>query len=240
MIRLFIGYDTREALAFHTFASSVIEHASVPVSIIALTQIALGAQQRDGSNAFTYSRFLVPELCDFDGWAIFADGDMVMERDIAELWASRDDQHAVQVVKHEYRTRHAIKYIGSTLECPNANYPAKNWSSVILWNCKHPSNRVLTQDYVNAMTGAHLHRFSWLKSEEIGSLFPSWNQLIGEDPPGDAALRHFTCGVPGIKHYADDYASWKWHLAMLRALECAGENPLSVVRRAQERIGAPR
>jgi hypothetical protein len=238
MIRLFAGFDPREAIAFHAFTNSVLQHATVPVAITALTEAALGDQQRDGSNAFTYARFLVPSLCDFDGWAIFADGDMIVDRDLEELWGCRTEGYAVQVVKHEYRTKHSVKYRGSTLQCPNTSYPRKNWSSVILWNCGHPSNRVLTKDYVSGMTGAHLHRFQWLKDEEIGSLFPTWNHLVDEDPPGEAALRHYTLGVPGIKYYADTYASWRWHSALLKALECAGEDPVSVVKRAQDRIGA--
>lgn len=236
-MRLYVGFDPREAIAYHTFVGSVLDHASKPVAITALTEQALGNQQRDGSNAFTYARFLVPELCGFEGWAIFADGDMVLERDIEELWACQDFKYAVQVVKHDYRTKAALKYKGSTLQCPNASYPRKNWSSVMLWNCAHPSNRVLTRENIGAMTGSHLHRFQWLKDEEIGSLFPTWNHLIDEEPPGESALKHYTLGVPGIKFYADTYGSWKWHSALLKALECAGEDPVAVVQRAQERIG---
>jgi lipopolysaccharide biosynthesis glycosyltransferase len=42
---------------------------------------------------------------DYSGWAIFADGDMVCQADISELWALRDDSKAVQVVKHDYQTK---------------------------------------------------------------------------------------------------------------------------------------
>lgn len=244
-VHLFVGFDPREAAAYHTFCQSVIEKASVPVAFYPLHTGMLKSfdGQRDGSNAFTFSRYLVPYLCDYRGWALFADGDMVCEKDIAELWALRTDAEfnkAVCVVKHEYRTRHPRKYLGTPMESANADYPRKNWSSLILWNCDHFGNRVLTPEFVKAAPPAFLHRFQWLQDEQIGTLPTWWNHLVSEDPPGPASLSHFTLGVPGIKHYANDNASWAWHGALLRALECAGEDPVQMTQRAQERIGAVR
>ena len=108
MIRLFVGYDPREAAAYHVFCQSVIERASVPVEFIPLHVGMLGGfdGQRDGSNAFIFSRYLIPHLCDFEGWAIFCDGDMVMRADVAELWALRYGVRAVQVVGQHYLTKH--------------------------------------------------------------------------------------------------------------------------------------
>jgi lipopolysaccharide biosynthesis glycosyltransferase len=136
MIDLFVGYDPRESAAYHVFCQSVIAKATVPVRFTPLSERALAFDgQQDGSNAFVYSRYLVPHLMDYQGWAIFADGDMVCQRDIAELWALRDEQYAVQVVKHAYTSRARMKYIGSPMQSPNMNMPRKNWSSLVLWNC---------------------------------------------------------------------------------------------------------
>src|SRR5688572_7905763 len=139
-VPLYVGFDPREAACYHVFTQSVIERASVPVSFIPLHGPMLNKfdGQKDGSNAFIYSRFLVPYLQNFNGWAIFADGDMVMLDDIANLWAMRSQfmfNKGVAVVPHDYKTKHPRKYIGTPMEAVNVDYPGKNRSSLILWNC---------------------------------------------------------------------------------------------------------
>lgn len=239
MIRIFIGYDKREAVVYHACCQSIIETATEPVSFHPLASNLLNSfdGQRDGTNAFTYSRYLVPYLCGFEGNAIFLDGDMAVNVDIQQLWELRPLE-AVSVVHHDYKTKHWRKYIGSTMESPNAHYARKNWSSVMLWNCAHPANAWLTPENVAKAETSFLHRFSWLKDDDITSLPEDWNYLVGEYPPASPALHHFTLGAPGLKHYADDHGSWKWHGALVRALQCAGETPSEMVKRSEERVGA--
>lgn len=229
MIKLFVGYDSRESAAYHTFCQSVMDHSSVPVSFIPLHRPMLSDfdGQKDGTNAFIYSRFLVPYLQDYTGWALFADGDMVCNADIAELWAIRDVNYfnkAACVVKHDYQTKHSRKYIGTPMESDNASYPRKNWSSLILWNCGHYANRILTPEFIREAPGSLLHRFEWLRDEQIGDIPLEWNSLIGEtscDPY--PKLCHYTLGVPGFKHYAHcDHAS-EWHSAHRRVTHLAGQ-----------------
>jgi lipopolysaccharide biosynthesis glycosyltransferase len=165
----------------------------------------------DGSNAFIYSRFLVPHLMGFQDWALFCDGDMIAMDDIIKLWNMRDDGYAAQVVKHDYKTRSKRKYIGTSMETINPDYPRKNWSSVILWNCAHPQNRILTPAYVMGATGSALHRFSHLTDDEIGDLPAEWNWLVGEQTHNpEAKLAHYTLGVPGIKAYQDCDHAGEW------------------------------
>lgn len=233
MITAFVGYDPREAAAYHTFCESVIQNASVPVKFVPLHKGMLQEfdGQRDGSNAFIFSRFLVPELMGFrNEWAAFFDGDMVMEADIAQLWELRDVTKAVMVVPHDYKTRHSRKYIGTPIESKNVDYPRKNWSSVVLWNCGHYSNRILTRKFINEAPGEFLHRFQWLTDAQIGALPREWNALVREMDTHGAKLLHYTLGVPGICHYQDDGASWHKHL--LGALNIVGENPRDMVERA--------
>lgn len=204
-IRIFAGYDKREKHGFHVFCASLLEHASVPVQITPLS----GEQRKDGTTTFSYARFLVPHLCGFRGSAIFLDGsDMLVRADIAELARLFDPSFAVQVVKHDYRTQNPRKYIGSPMETNNPDYPRKNWSSVVLWNMQNSKNRALTPEYVASSTGAHLHRFQWLKDEQIGSLPAYWNFLVGEQHNDCAAkIAHFTLGIPHFAEYAGcDYA----------------------------------
>ena len=164
---------------------------------------------------------------------------MTVNVDIDHLWQWRAHFYdkAIAVVKHDYQTKHPRKYIGSKLENRNVDYPRKNWSSVVLWNCAHFSNRVLMPDYVKDAPSSFLHRFEWLRDQDIGGLPSDWNHLVGENPPASPALHHFTLGVPGIEHYANDQGSWKWHSALVRALQCAGESPSEMVKRAEERVG---
>ena len=216
MIPVFVGFDPREAAAYHVFAQSVIESSSCPVSFVPLSRNAFHAHfdRRDGTNDFTYLRFRIPELMGYNGWALFADGDMVCRADIAELWDMRDESKAVMVVKHDYLTKHPIKYLGQ----PNRDYPRKNWSSVVLWNCAHAANRTLNAKVIGEMSGAELHRFDWLASEEIGALPLEWNWLVGEYPPNpQAKLLHYTIGIPAFAEYAECDGAAEWLSTQLRA-----------------------
>jgi lipopolysaccharide biosynthesis glycosyltransferase len=211
MIRIVIGFDQRESVAFHTFAQSIIEKASQPVSLIPLALNALkGYTERhtDGSNAFIYSRFLTPFLCGYQDWAVFADGDMICRADIAELWALRDESKAVMCVKHDYKTKAQDKYLGNK----NQDYPRKNWSSLVLWNCGHPDNRKLTPEFVQQQTGAFLHRFTWLNDDQVGELPREWNWLTTEyEDNYQAKLLHYTLGTPCFKDYWNSDMADEWH-----------------------------
>lgn len=221
-IRIAVGFDQREAVAYHTFCQSVIDHASRPVQFLPLAEHTLADYREthtDGSNRFIYTRFLTPYLMGFEGWAIFADGDMVCNADIQELWSLRDASRAVQVVQHDYRTRQATKYLGNR----NDDYPRKNWSSVILWNCGHPANRVLTPDFVASNSGAFLHRFSWIDDDLIGALPMVWNWLAIEYDDNPAAkLIHYTLGTPCFRDYANSAMSDDWENAHRRSQEGMG------------------
>lgn len=211
MIPVFIGYDPREAIVFHVCANSIIRNSSKPVSIIPLALNLFEDYKethKDGSNAFIYSRFLVPHLMDFKGHAIYIDGDMVVKEDIAKLWELRQNHRDVQVVKHDYKTRMPIKYLGSK----NEDYPRKNWSSVIIWNCESFSNKRLTPEYVMNSTGKHLHRFEWLEDNRIGSLPIEWNWLPDEFGENTRAkLLHYTLGAPCFEEFHDTEMAQDWH-----------------------------
>ena len=210
-IPIFVGYDPREAIAYHVCANSIIRQASQPVAIIPLALNLFTdytETHTDGSNHFIYSRFLVPHLMDYTGHAIFIDGDMIVRGDIAELWNLRRHDADVQVVKHDYKTRMTEKYLGSR----NEDYPRKNWSSVILWNCQNPANKRLTPEFVEKATGAELHRFSWIRDERIGELPIEWNWLpdeFGANP--EAKLLHYTLGTPCFTEFYDTPQGDEWH-----------------------------
>ena len=209
-LTLVVGFDQREAVAYHTFCQSVLEKSTIPVQFIPLASNSLyfyKETHKDGSNRFIYSRFLTPYLCGFQGFAVFADGDMVCNSDIAELAALFDSSKAVQVVKHDYKTKREIKYLSNK----NENYPRKNWSSLVVFNCEHPANKVLTPEFIQAHDGAYLHRFSWLSDDEIGDLDRSWNYLAIEYPPEPSAkLIHYTLGTPCFQEFKNSEMSDLW------------------------------
>jgi len=219
-IPIFIGYDPREAVAYHTCANSIIRHASKPVAIIPLALNLFEdytETHTDGSNQFIYSRFLVPHLMDYTGHAIFIDGDMIVRSDITELWQWRQNHYDVQVVKHNYETCMKEKYLGSK----NENYPRKNWSSVIIWNCESPANQCLTPAFVQKSTGAELHRFTWIKDERIGDLPAEWNWLPDEYGPNiNADLLHYTLGAPCFHDFATTPMADDWHRERMLAEYC--------------------
>jgi lipopolysaccharide biosynthesis glycosyltransferase len=210
-IPIFIGYDPREAIAYHVCANSIIRHSSVPVAIVPLALNNFRdytETHTDGSNQFIYSRFLVPYLMGYSGHAIFMDGDMIVRADIAELWALKQADKDIQVVKHDYKTKMTEKYLGSK----NEDYPRKNWSSVMIFNCSNFPTRKLTPEYIQKSTGAHLHRFAWTSDDRVGELPPEWNWLpdeYGENP--NAKLLHYTLGTPCFHEFATTTMADEWH-----------------------------
>ena len=220
MIRVFIGFDPRETVAYNVLAHSINARASQPVTIapLALSQLGgLYTRERNPlqSTDFSFSRFLTPYLSGYEGWSVFMDCDMLMRDDIAGLWALRDERYAVMCVKHDHQPKEDTKFLGAV----QTKYEKKNWSSVMLFN--NARCRALTPDYVNRATGLELHQFKWLSNDNlIGSLPPRWNHLVGyQAPSGEAALVHFTLGGPYFDDYVDcEYAS-EWYserAAMLR------------------------
>ena len=221
-INIVVGFDQREAVAYHTFTQSIIEKSSLPVFFIPLAANALKGYKethKDRSNDFVYSRFLTPYLNNFHGWAIFADGDMICQSDIKELWDLRDETKAILVVKHDYVTKSDRKYLGNI----NENYPRKNWSGLILWNCAHPKHRILSPDFIAQQTGQFLHRFSWLDNNDIGDLPKEWNWLAIEYPQNNSAkIIHYTLGTPCFKDYRNSDMAEIWfetHERVLQGLE---------------------
>jgi lipopolysaccharide biosynthesis glycosyltransferase len=219
LIKFFVGFDQRESIAYHVFVQSVIDNSTVPITFLPLALGTLSNYNEthtDKSNEFVYSRFLTPYLNNFEGWAIFADGDMICQADIKELWDLRDDTKALQVVKHDYKTKAQKKYLNNI----NEDYPRKNWSSLILWNCAHPKHKILTPDFIATQTGKYLHRFSWLDDNCIGELPKEWNWLAIEYPKNEKAkLIHYTLGTPCFSDYKETDMADIWYKTYNRTIE---------------------
>jgi len=216
-IRIYVGWDSREDIAYQVCRHSIVERASKPVEVIALRQEQLraaGLYRRAAdplaSTEFTYTRFLVPHLTGFEGWAIFCDCDFLWLGDIQELIAQIDNRYALMCVHHDHCPPEAVKMDG----CKQTVYPRKNWSSMVLYNCAHPKNRALTPDVVNSESGAFLHRFKWLEDEDIGAVSETWNWLDGwSRPPADGLppkVTHYTRGGPWFDNWQDVAYAAEW------------------------------
>ena len=215
VIKVFIGYDPVESVAWHTMAASIYRQSSRPVAIVPINLANLKGvlnrpREPKQSNEFSFSRFLVPYLCNYEGQGIFFDCDQMLRTDIAEILKVMEEQpgKAVYVVKHTYEPRNDVKYLNTV----QYKYPRKNWSSVVLWNCEHFKNRTVTPNFVNTASGLDLHRFTWLDDNEIGELDVRWNWLVGEydQPPQDVKNVHWTVGGPYFNEYKDADFAQEW------------------------------
>ena len=211
MIRVFIGYDPKEVVAFNVLCHSIQVNASQPVAIVPVMLSQLkGIHHRERhklfSTEFSFSRFLVPFLCGYEGWAVFMDCDMMVRDDMAKLWNMQDDRYAVQVVKHDHKPVNDVKFLNQ----PQTRYEKKNWSSVMLMNCA--KCKTLTPEYVNTASGLELHQFKWVADENlIGEVPHGWNHLVGYDAYDAKAMNvHFTEGGPYFSEYANCEYSEEW------------------------------
>lgn len=207
-MKIFVGYDTREDIAYQVCKHS-IESQCPTAEVIPLKQNELRndklywrGEDKLASTEFTFTRFLIPHLMNYEGWALFIDSDIVFTENVKNLFDLADDKYAVMCAQHDYTPKPGTKMDGQV----QTQYPRKNWSSVVLWNCGHPSNKVVDQDQVNSLelNGAYFHRFSWLQDEEIGELDHTWNYLVGVyDDIEKPKLIHFTEGGPWFENYRD-------------------------------------
>jgi hypothetical protein len=212
-LNIYIGYDESETTAYHTLCHSIIEHASGPVRISPICSKHFKfffnrARDAKQSNDFSFTRFLVPYLNEYEGQAIFMDCDMMLRGDIFEVIRDLDQTVAVSVVKHDYTPSDKVKYLNNIQYA----YPRKNWSSFVVWNCAHQKNKKITPKFVETATGLELHRFTWLDDDEIGELNMKWNWLVGDyiNPPADVMNVHWTIGGPYFSEYADADFSGEW------------------------------
>ena len=211
---IYVGWDSREDIAYQVCRSSLLRHASGPIDVTPLKQEdlrkrGLYRRERDplASTEFTYTRFLVPALTGYQGWALFCDCDFLWTADVTQLMASVDDRYAVMCVHHDHNPPETVKMDGAI----QTRYPRKNWSSMVLYHCGHPANAGPTPELVSTETGAFLHRFQWLDDDLIGAVPETWNWLEGwsqRPDHGTPNVIHFTRGGPWFENWQDvDYGA---------------------------------
>jgi hypothetical protein len=212
MLKIFVGYDSREEIAWQVCRHSILRHAQgvqvIPIRQSVLRELGIYDRPVDtgASTEFSLTRFLTPYLAAESGWAMFCDCDFLFTADVREILADLDPAKAVYCVQHDYIPAHRMKMDGKA----QAVYPRKNWSSMMLFNCDHPDVKALTPAVVNSASPAYLHRFEWIRDENaIGDLDPDWNFLEGEYPKPAVTPRviHYTNGGPWFEEWQNcDYA----------------------------------
>lgn len=209
-LRVFIGYDSEEPVAYSVLAFSIMRHAKTPISItpLKLGQLPMTRKRADyQSTEFSFSRFLVPYLCNYEGTAIFMDSDMLCKADLSEIEV--DPYKAVSVVKHAYTPKDEEKFLGHR----QSVYEKKNWSSFMYFN--NAMCKTLTPKVVNDASGLYLHQFKWLQDDSlIGEIPNQWNYLVGEGNQcnfEDAKVLHYTLGTPCFRKYKDCLGSKDWY-----------------------------
>lgn len=242
LLPVFIGYDSREPEAYEVAKVSLLRHTSLPVHVQMLDERALrhaglyrrtwhseGAQKIDDtdgkpfSTEFSFTRFLIPALCQWHGYALFVDSDWLFRADIKKLTRNINADYAVSVCKQDYVPKCDTKMDGQAQQ----KYFRKNWSSFMLFNCGHPSNRFLTVEAVNEEPGSWLHSISWVPDNEIGDIDHKWNWIDGTTK-GEALGAHFTLGGPWFPHlrnanqpYFDEWRQVARSCGVWRTLEAA-------------------
>ncbi|XP_074305272.1 protein CDI-like [Silene latifolia] len=210
--KIFIGYDPKEDIAYEVCKYSLLKRSSIPLEIYPIKQCELrqkGLYWRERgkleSTEFSFTRFLTPHLANFEGWALFVDCDFLYLSDFKELVGLIDDKYAIMCVQHDYAPKETTKMDGAV----QTVYPRKNWSSMVLYNCGHVKNKVLTPEVVNTQTGAYLHRFQWLEDHEIGEIPFVWNFLVGHNrvvegkPDTVPKAIHYTLGGPWFEAWKE-------------------------------------
>lgn len=221
MLRIFIGWDSRFPEPAEVLAYSLLKFSSIPLEINYLKLDELDFQRAHDplqSTEFTYTRFLVPHLCGFEGKAMFLDNDMLCLGDVKPLDDLDMSDLALRVVKHDYRPENTVKMYG----CVQTSYPRKNWSSMMLMKCDRL--RLWTKQVVETQTGAYLHRFQDIPDEMIGEIPNTWNTLDWMDER--TQLIHYTNGGPWFEQYQDHPHAGVWYQMRdeMRARQSQGRN----------------
>lgn len=214
--RVYIGWDSREDIAFQVAKHSILKHSEnievIPLKLDELKARGLVTRPDDprASTEFTFTRFLVPHLNDYKGWALFVDCDFLFRTDVNKLFDLADPSKAVMVVKHDYNVEDGTTKMDGKVQHA---YPRKNWSSCMLFNCAYRKNMAsldplhINQHVIDKIAAlSYLHQFKWLDDSEIGEIPHTWNWLVGhyhEPQDGKPDAIHFTLGGPWFDEYKD-------------------------------------
>ena len=100
-MKIFIGYEPNHPDMFEVCRKSILKFNSTH-EIIPLKKSEISKYTRPFQNEstdFAFTRFLVPHLCDYEGQALFCDGDFLWFCDPEEVMDYFYDEDTVSVVR---------------------------------------------------------------------------------------------------------------------------------------------
>ena len=212
-LKIFIGYDSREKIAYHVLSHSIIANSTIPVTITPINLKNIKhfynrPKAKKHSTEFSISRFLTPYLSNYKGFSLYLDCDFVVLEDLAKLlkFVSKNKKKALWCVKHkDYIPKDKVKFLREK-QIP---YAKKNWSSFMIFN--NARCKILTPKLVSKATGLYLHQFKWTNDKLIGALPKNWNILVEEQKfPKKINALHYTLGGPYFKKHANCEGSKYW------------------------------
>jgi hypothetical protein len=144
---------------------------------------------------FTYSRFMIPYLENYEGFSMFVDDDLFFTETPLRMFYYMRPEDAVACIQYRQYDHVKTKFNGAV----NIDYPCKLWSSMMFFNNGHEDCKKLTPEVVNTWTGAQLHQFTW--TDKISKIPEKYIFTEGYDDPVEKwhySGIHFTRGGPWI------------------------------------------
>ena len=148
------------------------------------------------STEFTYSRFLIPYLENYEGFSIFLDDDILFDGSILPMFYFMNPDDAVACIQYDFDKYVDTKFNGEK----NVSYPKKLWSSLMIFNNGHEDCKKLTPEVVNTESGKYLHQFEWTDAiSEIPEWFVFTEGHDTEETKWRPLAVHYTRGGPWIE-----------------------------------------
>ncbi|MBC8305188.1 MAG: glycosyltransferase [Pelagibacterales bacterium] len=209
-MKIYIGHDSRFPQATKVCRQS-IKNYNKDLDITFLEKDHLkkfnfyGREDISGeSTEFSFTRFYVPMVCNYNGIAMFCDNDFLWKCDPTEMLKYLGDK-TIAVVKHEDMDIKQTKMDGMV----NKSYPRKNWSSLIIYNCSKLRN--LSKEYLDNASASDLHELKWVNDNEIAEIPRSYNHLVGYYKKHNRIKAlHYTLGGPWFDEYKNGELSEEW------------------------------
>ena len=211
-MKIYIGYEEAHPEMYEVCKASIErfsrQHIIKPLRKKHLIEQGVYSRPFQGeATDFSFTRFLVPYLNNYEDWALFVDGDFLFRTDPQDLLECVDEEeHDVYVVKHpELITSTRIKMDGRV----NRPYPCKYWSSLMYINC---DEQEIAPDDVNEAPAGDLHGFKW--TDKVGNLPATFNNMVGYYDIYQPSAVHFTDGGPWLKGFEDQPYADEWRAVL--------------------------
>lgn len=176
-IRVFVACapDGQDAESMAVLEWSIMKHASMPVNIVWMYQgaseVFSGWEVSRWATPFSGFRWAIPELCGFEGKAIYMDSDMIVLSDLAGLW-NQDHNGNVVLARGNSEWRLCVS----------------------LWDCAAAKGKIMPIAEMKKNSSAH-HRMTEISRQPgfIGQFEGKWNCLDREySPDCGAKILHYT------------------------------------------------